>query len=74
MRVVGRRQLPAVGLRGPTPDEVRASVENALRAPRVIPKGVYRYRTHAEANADMDRWTTDALVARAQELDLGPGR
>ena len=68
MRIVGELRLPSAGMRGPTPQEVEASVENARRMPRVIPMGVYRYRSHAEANADMDRWTADAMVARAKEL------
>jgi hypothetical protein len=73
MRIVGRRRAPLVGLRGPTPDEIAASVDHARRAPRVIPKGVYRYRCHAEANADMERWTVDGIVKRALELDQRPG-
>ena len=36
--------------------------------PRIIWMGVYRYRSHAEANADMERWTIDAMVERAKEL------
>lgn len=71
MRIVGQLRLPPIGMRGPTPQEIEASVENARRMPRVIPMGVYRYRTHAEANADMDRWTVDGLVARCQELARG---
>ncbi len=74
MRVVGKRELPPVGLRGPTPAEIEASVENARFAPRVVPKGVYRYRTHAEANADMERWIVDGMVERSLELDQGPRR
>lgn len=50
MRVVGELRLPSAGMRGPTPQEVEASVENARRMPRVIPMGVYRYRSHAAAN------------------------
>jgi hypothetical protein len=67
MRVAGRRCLPPVGLRGPTEDEVAASVESSARAPRVVPKGVYRYRSHAQANADTDRWAAEALVAQCRD-------
>jgi hypothetical protein len=69
MRIVGSRKLPEVGLRSPTSFEIQATVENSARAPRVIPKGVYRYRNHAEANAQMEQWRVDALVERARELD-----
>lgn len=27
------------------------------------PKGVFRYRSHEEANAERDRWTVEAVVA-----------
>ena len=72
MRVVGRRCFPPVGLRGPTADEITASIESSARAPRVVPKGVYRYRTHAEANADTDRWAAEALVADAATAERPP--
>ena len=68
MRIVGERRFPPIGMRGPTPEEIEASVENARRMPRVTPMGVYRYRSHAEANAEIDRWTIDGLVARSREL------
>jgi hypothetical protein len=59
-----------VGLRGPTDDEIRASMENAAIAPRfgVKVKGVYRYRNHAEANAAAERWKIEAMVRRQIEL------
>jgi GH15 family glucan-1,4-alpha-glucosidase len=69
MRVVGRRSLPGVGLRGPTDAEIQASVEHAEHAPRIYPKGVYRYRNHAEANAQMEKWLVDGLVKRNRDLD-----
>jgi hypothetical protein len=69
MRVVGRRGLPEVGLRGPSDAEIRASVENAESAPRIYPKGVYHYRSHAEANLQMEKWLVDGLVERTLELD-----
>jgi hypothetical protein len=68
MRIVGKVNLPSVGLRGPTPDEVKASIESSRQAPRLAPTGVYRYRNHAEANAAMDRWIAEAMVRRVREL------
>jgi hypothetical protein len=68
MRIVGNRTPPKVGLRGPTADEIRASVESAERSPRPVPRGVYRYRNHAEANAAMDRWIVDGMVETARTL------
>jgi hypothetical protein len=68
MRTIGNRPSRPIGPFGPTDDEVRASIESSRLAPRVIPKGVYRYRTHAEANAAADRWAVEAMVKRAREL------
>ena len=68
MRLIGKRSVAVVGLRGPTEAEIQASVEHARSAPRVVPKGVYRYRSHAEANADAERWAVEAMVKRAREL------
>jgi hypothetical protein len=68
MRMIGSGRSRSIGLFGPTEDEIRASVENSKLAPRVVPKGVYRYRTLAEANAAADRWVVEAMVKRALEL------
>jgi hypothetical protein len=68
MRIVGKRRFPPLGLRGPTDAEILASTDSSLQAPRVVPKGVYRYRTHAEANAAMDRWVVDGMVEKARDL------
>jgi hypothetical protein len=68
MRVVGKRRLQDIGMRGPTQAEIDASVEASRLAPRVIPKGVYRYRNHADANADDDRWAVEAMVAAVKRL------
>lgn len=46
-----------------------------MAAPRTAPKGVYRYRSHDEANRDAERWAIDAMVERNLELaDCGTGR
>lgn len=68
MRIIGKRRLADFGMRGPTQAEIDASVEASRMAPRVIPKGVYRYRNHAEANADADRWAVDAMVAAGKRM------
>jgi hypothetical protein len=72
MRIIGNRRSRPIGLFGPTDDEIRASVESSKLAPRVVPKGVYRYRTHAEANAAADQWAADGLVQRALEMRSAP--
>lgn len=65
-------------MRGPTDDEIKASIESARTAPRVVRKGIYRYRSHADANADTEHWERAALKAReaasdASRPDLDPG-
>lgn len=69
MRIIGKRRLVDIGMRGPTQAEIDASVEASRMAPRVVPKGVDRYRSHAEANADADRWVAEAMVAAARRID-----
>ena len=62
-RTIGRRQPPPVGaLRAPCAEE-RAWIEVMARQRTRVPKGVFRYRSHAEANADWERWQVDAIVA-----------
>ena len=67
VRIVGNRTAPRVGLKGPTDEEIRASIESSKHAPRfLISRGVYRYRNHAEADADMDRWIVEGMVRTAK--------
>ena len=49
-------------LRAPSADE-RAWVARMAPAQTRVPKGVFRYRTMREANADWDRWRADAINA-----------
>lgn len=67
-RVVGHRQPRDLGEEPgpPTPPEQAWLLSFAKRRTRV-PKGVFRYRSHEEANADWDRWHA-ALVA---EMGVG---
>jgi hypothetical protein len=69
MRVIGKQAASQFGLRGPTPNEIEASIDSSRQVPRNIPKGVYRYKSHADANEAMDRWTVDGMVEKARELD-----
>ena len=31
------------------------------------PKGIFRYKSHEEANRDRDRWQTEAIVAKQSD-------
>jgi hypothetical protein len=68
MRIVGTETPARFGPRGPTQSEIEASVDSSRQAPRIVPKGVYRYRSHAEVNAATDQWTVDGMVEKAREV------
>lgn len=63
MRVVGRRSPPPAGElpSRAARDAMTAMAQYQTRAP----KGVFRYKSHEDANRDRDRWLTDAMVAKA---------
>jgi hypothetical protein len=79
-RIIGRRRSPdlatrtgtaAGGAAGPTPEEIewlRAMSNYRTR----VPKGVFRYRSHEEANADWERWHAELVAATARHLEGGP--
>jgi hypothetical protein len=68
VRVVGKRKIEEFGARCPSPDTIRWIADFARRAPRVVPKGIYRYRSHEEADQDKDAWVTNGVVERVQEM------
>lgn len=68
MRIIGKRRFENLGLRPPTAAEIAWSIDAANHAPRSVPKGVYRYRSHRDADIDMERWRTDGMVERFQKM------
>jgi hypothetical protein len=62
MRVVGGRLAPLPG-EAPT-KAAREAMSQMARYRTRVPKGVFHYRSHEEANRDRERWLTDAMVAR----------
>jgi len=59
-RIVGRR-VPSPP--GTLPSKVaRDAMTSMARYRTRAPKGVFRYRSHEEANADRDRWLVEAVV------------
>ncbi|MSQ51475.1 MAG: hypothetical protein EXR28_06270 [Betaproteobacteria bacterium] len=66
-RVIGRRQTPPLDdLRAPSADE-RAWVARMAASQTCVPRGVFRYRSMREANADWERWQADAVEATAKQ-------
>jgi hypothetical protein len=60
-RVVGRRQNREIGT--PPNAETRRALTAMAQYRTRAPKGVFRYASHEEANADRERWTVEAVVA-----------
>ncbi len=62
-RTIGQRQSPALqSARAPSADE-RAWVARMAPAQTRVPRGLFRYRSLHEANADWERWQADAIMA-----------
>lgn len=61
-RNVGYRKPRQVGGFGPPTPQEQAWLSSFANRRTRVPKGVFRYRTHEEANADWDRWNAE-LVA-----------
>lgn len=64
-RVVGRRTQAPLG--APPSVESREALAQMAKYLTRAPKGVFRYRSHEEANAERDRWIVDAIVARHED-------
>jgi hypothetical protein len=64
-RVVGRRSQRPIG--APPDAAARAALAQMARYLTRAPKGVFRYQSHEEANADRERWQIDAMVARKRD-------
>ena len=67
-RVVGRRVRAPLGQ--PPPSASREALGQMAKYRTRAPKGVFRYRTHEEANRDRERWTLEAMVALAGTTDI----
>ena len=80
-RTAGRRLAPDLALRlrttgeaaGPTLEEIewiRAMSNYRTR----VPKGVFRYRSHADANADWERWHAELVAETARQREINGER
>jgi hypothetical protein len=62
-RVVGKRRNPPVG---ELPSAAARAAMTALAQYRTrAPKGIFFYASHEEMHRDRERWTVEAMVARA---------
>lgn len=61
-RTIGSRRTPQLGqLRAPTAAE-RAWVARMAPTQTRVPKGVFRYGSMQQANAEWSRWQADAIT------------
>lgn len=61
-RTLGRRTPRPVGTLQAPSREQREWMQKMAPKHSCVPKGVFRYRSMAEANADWERWHAAALV------------
>lgn len=74
VRAVGRRLTPPAGvLRAPTSEE-QDWVRRMGAVRTRVPKGVFRYASAAEANADWDRCRTESVAEGAGHEPVIGGR
>lgn len=66
-RVVGKRVQPLPRLHWPTPEEIRFMEKPPGSVLAVKRKGVVRYRSHAEADADMRELIGERMARIALE-------
>jgi hypothetical protein len=60
LRVVGRRQRPAIGQ--PPSAAAREALATLVQYRTCAPKGIFIYQSHEEMEADRLRWTVQAIV------------
>lgn len=68
MRVVGKRREAVPVLHWPTPEEVRFTQDAAAHVRAYARRGVRRYRSHAEADADMKELLGEAMARRSVRI------
>ncbi len=61
-RIIGKRARPAPGS-PPTP-EARACMTRMAQYRTCVPKGIFIYASHEEANADWERWRIEKMRQR----------
>jgi hypothetical protein len=64
-RVVGRRVQAPIGVLPSA--EARAAMTRMAQYLTRAPKGVFRYKSHEEANRDRDRWQIAAMVDKQKD-------
>lgn len=74
-RIVGRKERePSTGGAPLFVSEERIAFSRQKTRSGIAPKGVFCYRSHAQANDDMERWVTESMsrfpIAKGQSVDF----
>lgn len=64
LRVVGKRRPPEPGQ--PPPKASRNAMTAMARYRTRVPKGVFFYASHEEANRDWERWQIETMMANTK--------
>ena len=65
-RVIGRRKTSGVSP-GTISKEQMEWMDSMNRYKTCIPKGIFRYKSHYEANIDMDKWLAKTMATSNKE-------
>ncbi|MDA8150643.1 MAG: hypothetical protein M0041_05905 [Nitrospiraceae bacterium] len=71
-RILGRKEKDLSKIGTPNVSEPRMVFSRQKTCSGIAPKGVFRYRSHAQANADMEKWLRDSVMrfeARKNQSD-----
>ncbi|MHB8422595.1 MAG: hypothetical protein ACYDAM_07490 [Leptospirales bacterium] len=74
-RIIGRKERGlSTNCAALCVSEERIAFSRQKTRSEIAPKGVFRYRSHAQANADMEKWVGESVgrfeIAKAQSIDL----
>lgn len=67
-RILGKRKDSS--LVSETGIKTISVVEKKFPVETRIPKGIFRYNSHEEANADMDEWIAETLAYNCKHLSI----
>ena len=62
-RLVGHRKPRGIGQPEPPTPQEQDWLSSFAQRRTLVPKGIFRYRSHEEANADWERWHAELVAA-----------
>lgn len=61
-RILGKKEKDLSKIGTPRVSETRIAFSRQKTCSGIAPKGIFRYRSHAQANADMEKWLTESVM------------